>query len=62
MTFAYVGDSPSDIIDAKESGVIPLAAAWAQTAIYERLEAMSPVEIFRTVENFIYWLGTYCNK
>ncbi|NMG05434.1 HAD family hydrolase [Brasilonema sp. UFV-L1] len=53
---AYVGDSPSDMVDAKEVGVIPLAAAWAKTASFERLEAMAPLATFSTVENFIDWI------
>jgi pyrophosphatase PpaX len=53
---AYIGDSPSDIADAKEVGVIPLAAAWAETASVDRLRAMAPWEVFSTVESFIEWI------
>jgi phosphoglycolate phosphatase-like HAD superfamily hydrolase len=53
---AYVGDSPSDMTDAKEAGVIPLAAAWAETSSFERLQQMSPAAIFRTVESLIDWI------
>ncbi len=52
---AYVGDSPSDMMDAKEVGVVPLAAAWAESASFERLEAMAPWAIFPTVNNFLDW-------
>jgi phosphoglycolate phosphatase-like HAD superfamily hydrolase len=56
---AYIGDSPSDVVDAKEVGVIPLAAAWAESASFERLEAMAPVAIFSTVENLISWIDIH---
>ncbi len=52
---AYLGDSPSDITDAKKVGVVPLAAAWAESASFERLEAMAPWAIFHTVDNFLDW-------
>jgi pyrophosphatase PpaX len=54
---AYVGDAASDIADAKAVGVVPLAAAWADTASIEKLTAMAPVEIFRSVESFSEWLA-----
>jgi pyrophosphatase PpaX len=53
---AYIGDSPSDIVDAKEVGVIPLAAAWADSTNFNRLEAMAPVAMFSTVEDLISWI------
>jgi pyrophosphatase PpaX len=53
---AYVGDSVHDMRDAKEVGVIPLGAAWAETASFEQLHAMAPVATFRTVESFIDWI------
>ena len=53
---AYVGDSPYDIKAAKEVGVIPLGAAWAETTSYESLDEMAPVATFRTVESFIDWI------
>jgi phosphoglycolate phosphatase-like HAD superfamily hydrolase len=56
---AYIGDSASDIVDAKEVGVIPLAAAWAKSASFERLEAMSPIAIFSTVEDLIFWIHNH---
>ncbi|MBO3460015.1 HAD family hydrolase [Aetokthonos hydrillicola Thurmond2011] len=55
---AYVGDSPYDMQAAKEVGVIPLAAAWAETANFESLEQMAPSAIFSTVESFIDWIET----
>jgi pyrophosphatase PpaX len=53
---AYVGDALSDVTSARKAGVIPLAAAWAETADYEALRAMEPEETFRTVEAFIAWV------
>jgi pyrophosphatase PpaX len=53
---AYVGDSAYDMEAAKEVGVIPLGAAWAETSSYECLVEMAPVATFRTVESFIDWI------
>ena len=36
--------------------VIPLAAAWAETANLEGLEAMAPLATFTSVENFLDWI------
>ncbi len=53
---AYVGDTPSDMAAAREAGVIPLGAAWLQTADARGLRAVSPAEIFLTLPHFIRWL------
>jgi pyrophosphatase PpaX len=53
---AYIGDSPSDIIDAKEVGVMALGAAWAETASFEKLQEKSPLATFRTVESLLDWI------
>jgi phosphoglycolate phosphatase-like HAD superfamily hydrolase len=59
---AYVGDSPYDMQAAKEAGVIPLGAAWAETASLQLLDEMSPAATFHTVDNFIDWIGGYCKS
>ena len=53
---AYVGDAPSDIEAAREAGVIPLGAAWDATSSAESLNALGPLETFRSVERFIAWI------
>lgn len=53
---AYVGDAPADIEAAREAGVIPLGAAWALTARADDLSALSALETFRSVEDFIQWI------
>jgi HAD superfamily hydrolase (TIGR01549 family) len=55
---AYVGDALSDVRSAREAGVIPLSAAWADTADYDRLEAMRPAATFRTVADLADWLDS----
>ena len=59
---AYIGDSVSDVADAKEVGVIPLAAAWAATANSEQLKAMAPTETFTTVDRLIEWISDLVEK
>jgi pyrophosphatase PpaX len=53
---AYVGDATADVTSARQAGVIPLAAAWAETADADALRAMNPEETFLTVEAFIAWV------
>ena len=53
---AYVGDATADVTSARQAGVIPLAAAWADTADYDALRAMQPQETFRTVSDFSAWV------
>lgn len=53
---AYVGDAPADMEAAREAGVIPLGAAWDATSSAEGLNALRPLETFRSVEGFITWI------
>jgi len=53
---AYVGDSPKDVDDAHECGMVAVAAAWAESARPDRLEDRRPDALFRTVEEFAVWL------
>ncbi len=52
----YLGDSSSDIQDARNAGVIPLGAAWAQTTDLHNLQAQNPQAIFATTQGFIDWI------
>ena len=54
----YVGDAPSDIIASRKAGVAVVAAAWAETAEPEKLEALAPDELFYTIGDFAGWLGS----
>ena len=56
---AYVGDSAYDMEAAKEVGVVPLGAAWAETSSYDSLNEMEPVATFSGVEDFIDWIGSH---
>jgi len=53
---AYLGDRVSDIKSSLETGIIPLAAAWSETAEYDRLASAHPQEIFLSVKDFIDWI------
>lgn len=52
----YVGDSPSDVLDCKEVEIPVIGAAWSTTTDIEKLEVLSPNEIFYTVGDFHNWL------
>jgi hypothetical protein len=43
---------------AKATGLIPLSAAWTETADLHLLEDSNPAKIFLTVEEFIEWINT----
>lgn len=52
----YVGDAPSDIMASRKAGIQVVAAAWADTAEPEKLQELTPDEIFYTIKNFEDWL------
>lgn len=54
---AYLGDRRSDIRAARETGLIPLAAAWSEKADYDLLLNEKPYAIFSTIHEFITWLN-----
>lgn len=54
----YVGDSFLDILESRDSGVIPVSAAWAKTANVEKLQAYDPEHLFLTVSDFAEWVDT----
>jgi phosphoglycolate phosphatase-like HAD superfamily hydrolase len=54
---AYLGDRRSDIRAARETGLIPLAAAWSEKTDYDLLLSMNPTELFRSVVVFIRWIN-----
>lgn len=53
---AYVGDAATDVDAARQVGMIPLSAAWSDTAHIERIIARDPSAIFTSVESFISWI------
>ncbi len=54
----YVGDAPSDISACRQVKVPIIAAAWAETAEKEKLEALQPDKIFNSFTAFSNWLKT----
>lgn len=52
----YVGDVPSDIVFAREAGVVPVGVYWSETAKAEELQAENPVGLFGNVSDFLNWL------
>lgn len=51
---AYVGDMPYDMQAARDAGVLPIAAAWAESAT---VEAEAGVLLFRAVAELRRWVG-----
>lgn len=52
----YVGDAPSDIVFAREAGVVPVGVCWSQSANAAELEAENPAELFDDVQQFCQWI------
>jgi pyrophosphatase PpaX len=53
---AYVGDSPSDMHDASEVGVVPLGAGWAATSSVQDPACCGAAVTFDSVERFTRWI------
>ncbi len=53
---AYVGDIAYDVQAAKEVGVLPISALWAETVQVEKVLAMNPAFAFDKVESFKKWV------
>jgi len=54
----YIGDSPSDIIESKEVGLIPIAVSWSSIVSAENLTALSPYKHFDKVSDFEAWIDS----
>lgn len=52
----YVGDAPTDIAIARRTGVLPISAAWADTADPAELAAEKPYRLFERVTDLEGWL------
>jgi pyrophosphatase PpaX len=52
----YVGDIAYDVQAAKEAGVLPISALWAETAQIPKVLAMHPAFAFENVESFRAWI------
>ncbi|HEY6634450.1 MAG TPA: HAD hydrolase-like protein [Acidimicrobiia bacterium] len=55
---AYVGDTATDVVEAKAAGVVAIAACWSDYADEVSLRAAEPDLIFVTVEELANWLET----
>ena len=54
---AYVGDIAYDVAAAKEVGVLPISALWAETVQVQKVLAMDPAYAFDNVESFTKWIS-----
>lgn len=53
---AYIGDIAYDVQAAREVGVLPISALWAETVQVQKVLAMNPAYSFDNVESFIQWI------
>ena len=56
---AYVGDTRTDIIAARDAQVVALGAAWATTADGNALRSAGADAVFTRVEDVLIWLQSY---
>ena len=52
----YIGDIAYDVQAAKEVGVLPISALWAETAQVQKVLAMNPAFAFSSVHSFNKWI------
>lgn len=52
----YVGDIAYDVQAAKEVGVLPISALWAETVQVQKVLAMNPTFAFDNVQSFNEWI------
>lgn len=52
----YIGDIAYDVQAAKEVGVLPLSALWAETVQTQKVLAMNPAYAFDNVQSFNEWI------
>lgn len=52
----YIGDIAYDVQAAREVGVLPISALWAETVQVQKVLAMNPAYAFDNVESFIQWI------
>lgn len=52
----YAGDAPSDIVFAREAGVVPVGVYWSKTASAAELQAEHPAGLFDNVQQFYQWI------
>lgn len=55
---AYVGDMPSDIVEARSAGVVSVAAAWKPGAHTEELAALGPDVLIHDQEAMAAWIDS----
>ena len=53
---AYVGDTASDIDQARDAGAVPLSAGWAASTDVRSLEEAGPHALFRTTDEMLDWV------
>jgi phosphoglycolate phosphatase-like HAD superfamily hydrolase len=55
---AYVGDTPYDMQAAREAGLMPIAAAWAETSLVRDGKA-GAAHTFFSLDAFMAWLEVF---
>lgn len=52
----YVGDAVSDIVFAREAGLVPVSVFWCETANAAELQSENPAGLFGDVPDFLSWI------
>ena len=56
---AYVGDFPTDLYAAEEAGVLPIGAAWAESAVLRFEEKKDGWIFIEGVDDLAVWISNY---
>ena len=52
----YLGDTPGDMLSARQAGVIPLGAAWASTSPLRQAAALDGAILFADIQALMAWI------
>lgn len=58
----YAGDAGSDIVFAREAGVIPVGVYWSKSAHVDELRAENPMGLFGNATDLLQWLLPQINS
>jgi pyrophosphatase PpaX len=59
---AYIGDTDTDMMEARIAGVLPIGACWADTTTIDSTNMAEPLITFTSIDSFIDWLDEHTER
>lgn len=56
---AYVGDTDTDMMEARMAGVLPIGACWADTTTIDSAKMAEPFIGFTSIDSFVRWVDEH---